>query len=57
MHTAGAVLDEHQHVYAPQQHGAHVQEIGRDDPSGPGAQELTPRRAGPARRRTDARSA
>ena len=27
MHPAGAVLDEHQHVHALQQHGVHVQEI------------------------------
>jgi len=33
-----------------------VQEINREDPGSLGMQELPPRRAGPARRRTDARS-
>ena len=56
MHPAAAVLDEYQHVYALQQHGVHVQEIDRQDPGGLGCQELPPRRAGPARRRIDARS-
>src|SRR6266478_7838009 len=36
VHPAGAMLDEHQHVYALQQHGVHVQEIDRDNPSGLG---------------------
>ena len=45
MHPAGAVLDEHQHVDALQQHGVHVQEINREDPGGLGVQELPPRRA------------
>jgi hypothetical protein len=56
MHPAGTVLDEHQNVYPLQQHGVHVQEIDREDPGSLGCQELPPRRAGPARRRTDARS-
>ena len=56
-HPAATVLDEHQHVYALQQHGVHVQEINREDPGGLGCQELPPRRAGPTRRRIDARSA
>jgi hypothetical protein len=43
------VLDEHQH-------GAHVQETGREDRGSLGCQELPPRRAGPARRRIDARN-
>jgi hypothetical protein len=33
-----------------------VQEIDREDPGSLGMQELPPRRAGPARRRIDARS-
>jgi hypothetical protein len=57
MHPAGTVLDEHQHVYAFQQHGVHVQEIDREDPGGLGCQELPPRRAGPARRRIDTQTA
>jgi len=32
-----------------------VQEVDREDPGGLGVQELPPRRAGPARRRIDAR--
>jgi hypothetical protein len=45
MHPAGSMLDEHQHVYALQQHGVHVQEINREDPDSLGMQELPPRRA------------
>jgi hypothetical protein len=45
VHPAGAVLDEHQHVPALQQHGVHVQEINREDPGSLGVQELPPRRA------------
>ncbi len=45
MHPARTVLDEHQHVYALQQHSVHVQEINREDPGGLGVQELPPRRA------------
>ncbi len=56
VHPAGTVLDEHQHIYALQQHGIHVQEIDREDPGSLGCQELPPRRAGPTRRRVDARS-
>ena len=56
MHPAGTVLDEHQNVYPLQQHGVHMQEIDREDPGSLGCQELPSRRAGPARRRTDARS-
>ena len=36
--------------------GIHVQEIDREDPGSLGCQELPPRRAGPTRRRVDARS-
>ena len=53
VHPAGAVLDEHQHVHALQQHGVHVQEVDREDPGGLGVQELPPRRARAARRRID----
>ena len=56
MHSAATVLDEHQHVHALEQHGVHVQEINREDPGSLRCQELPPRRAGPARRRIDARS-
>ena len=56
MHPAAAVLDEHQHVHALQQHGVHVQEINREKPGGLSLQELPPCRARPARRRIDARS-
>jgi hypothetical protein len=45
MHPAGAVLDEHQHVQARQQHGVNVQTINREDPGRLGVQELPPRRA------------
>jgi hypothetical protein len=50
------MLDEHQDIQPPQQHGVHVQEIDRDDPGGLGCQELPPRGVGPTRRRIDARS-
>ena len=45
VHPAGAMLDEHQHVYALQQHGVHVQEIDCDDPGGLSVQELPLARA------------
>ena len=45
MHPAGTMLDEHQHVQSPQQHGVHVQEINREDPGSLGVQELPPGRA------------
>ena len=56
VHPAGAMFDEHQHVYALQQHGVHVQEIDRDDPGGLSVQELPPARARAPRCRIDARS-
>jgi hypothetical protein len=56
MHPAGAMLDEHQDIQPPQQHGVHVQEIDCDDPGGLDMKKLTPARARPARRRIDARS-
>jgi hypothetical protein len=56
VHPAGAVLDEHQDVQPCQQHGAHVQEVDREDPGGLGMQELAPGGIRAARRRIDARS-
>jgi hypothetical protein len=55
VHPAGAMFDEHQHVYALQQHGIHVQEIDRDDPGALSAQELPPARARAPRCWIDAR--
>jgi hypothetical protein len=49
VHPAGAVLDERQDVQSSQQHGVCVQEVGREDPGGLGAQELPPGRAQAAR--------
>ena len=40
MHSAGAVLDEHQDVQSLQQHGVHVEEVDGEDPGRLGAQEL-----------------
>jgi hypothetical protein len=57
VHPAGSVFDEHQHVYAFQQLGVLVQEIGHEDPGSLGCQELPPCRAGPPWRRIDARGA
>jgi hypothetical protein len=45
VHPAGAVLDEHQHVQASQQHGVHVQEVDRDNPRRLVLQKLPPGRA------------
>ena len=45
MHPAGAMLDEHQDIQCPQQHGVHVEEADGEDPGGLGAQELAPGRA------------
>ena len=42
MSAAGAVLDDDQGVDAPQQHRVHVDEVGCEDPSGLGGQELLP---------------
>ena len=56
VHPAGAMFDEHQHVYALQQHGVHMQEVDCDDPGGLGVQELPPARARAPRCRIDARS-
>jgi hypothetical protein len=45
VHPTGAVLDEHQDVQPVQQHGVRVREVDREDPGGPGVQELPPGRA------------
>jgi hypothetical protein len=50
VHPAGTVLDEHQDVQSPEEHGVHVQEVDGEDPGGLGMQELPPGRAWPARR-------
>src|SRR5271154_998031 len=55
MHPAAAVLDEHQDIQSPEEHGVHVQEIHCDDPGSLDAQELPPARARAARCRIDAR--
>ena len=39
------MLDEHQDMQSPQEHGVHMQEIDCDDPGGLGMQELPPARA------------
>jgi hypothetical protein len=41
--TAGAVLEDDQRVDGPEQHGVYVDEIGGDDATGLGGQELLPR--------------
>ena len=42
VHTAGAVLDEEQHVQAAQEHGIDVEEVGRQDRLRLGFQERPP---------------
>ena len=54
MHPAGAMLDEHQDMQSPEEHGVHVQEIDCDDPGSLGVQELAPARTRAARCRIDA---
>ena len=49
------MLDEHQDIQSPQEHGVHVQEIDGDDPGSLGVQELPPARARAPRCRIDAR--
>jgi hypothetical protein len=34
VHSAGAVLDEHQHTQPDQRHSICVQKVGRQDPGG-----------------------
>ena len=46
--AAGTVLDDDQGIDAPQQHGARVHEVCREDAAGLRGQELPPARAGPA---------
>ena len=46
--AADAMLDDDQGVDAPQEHGVHVDEVGREDAGGLGGQELLPRRAAAA---------
>jgi hypothetical protein len=41
----GAVLDEHQHAQASQQHGVHMQEVDHENPRRLVLQELPPGRA------------
>jgi hypothetical protein len=50
---AGVVLDDDKRVYAPQENGVHVHEIGREDAAGLGGQEVLPGRAAAAGRRID----
>jgi hypothetical protein len=45
VHQAGAMLDEHQDVQSFQQRRVNVQEVGREDPGGPGRAGTTPGRA------------
>ena len=40
MDAAGLVFDDDQDVEATEQHGVHVDEVGREDPAGLGGQEL-----------------
>jgi hypothetical protein len=49
------VLDEHQDMRSPGEHGVHVQEIDCDDPGSLGVQELPPAQARAPRCRIDAR--
>jgi hypothetical protein len=48
--TPGAVLDDDQGVDAPQEHGVHVNEIGREDAASLSSQELLAGRAEPRHR-------
>ena len=51
--AAGAVLDDDQGVEAPEEHGVHLDETGREDSAGLRGQELLPRRARAAGRGAD----
>ncbi len=53
MNPAGAVLDDDQGIEAPEQHGVHMDEVGREDAAGRGGQELLPGRASAVRRGID----
>jgi hypothetical protein len=57
MHPPGAMLDEHQDVETPQQHGVHVEEVDGEYPGSLGVDELPPGRARAAGGRIDARGA
>ncbi len=48
MDAAGFVLDDDQGVEATEQHGVHVDEVGRENAAGLGGEELLPGRAGAA---------
>ena len=50
---AGAVLDDDQRIETPQQHGVHMDEIGRQNAAGLRGQKLPPGRARPAGRGID----
>jgi hypothetical protein len=54
VHSAGAVLDEKQHIQAAQQHGVDMEEVGPEDRLGLGFQERPPGLPGPRGRRVDA---
>jgi hypothetical protein len=47
VHAPGAVLDEEQHIQAPQQHGVDVEEVRSEDRRGLPGQERPPGIAGP----------
>jgi hypothetical protein len=49
VNPAGAVLDDDQGIEAPEQHGVHMDEVGREDAAGLCGQELLPGRATAAR--------
>ncbi len=53
MDTPGSVLDDNQGVEPTEQHGVHVDEVGREDAAGLGGQELLPGRARAAGRGID----
>jgi hypothetical protein len=44
VNAAGAVLDDHQGIDAPQQHGVQMDEVDRQHAAGLRGQELLPRR-------------
>ena len=55
VHAAGAVLDEEQHVQAPQEHRAGVEKADGEDRGGLPSQERSPGQASPSGRGVDAR--
>ena len=55
VHAAGAVLDEEQHVQAPQEYGIDVEEARRQDRLRPGFKECPPGLPGSSGRGVDAR--